>query len=251
MGKSTQQKRQLKHKKQNQKTQQRQILEEKEWNQETRSDKKIKSDQRKELKDKKLQLVADKFQWFKEYLVEEFETVKPFSHYELAKLVESYIDRFSDAKEELNNAKIMREKLKRKTKNSLNSKQDVFEAAKELDSNKFNGSGLDVPDLMTKSGLRSLLEWDESLENLAKVKTVLAKSSWLKFEKNLEVCNAIISIQKSPKSIFRQKYSFYFRKILKWHQKLTKSPLLATLLLLNSFRSLFFPVFLVLAKPLS
>ena len=71
MGKSNQQKRQLKHKKQNQKTQQRQILEEKEWNQDTRSDKKIKSDQRKELKDKKLPLVADKFLWFKEYLASE------------------------------------------------------------------------------------------------------------------------------------------------------------------------------------
>ena len=80
----------------------------------------------------------------------------------------------------------MHKKLKRVIRASLNSKEDMFNMAIELEANKFGGGGVEVPDLLTKLGLNSLLEWDESIQFLPQVKTVMCKESWLKPEETVE-----------------------------------------------------------------
>merc|ERR1712173_478909 len=140
-----------------------------------KSERKIRDAFQENQRDKKYKSVKDKYIWFGNRAPE-----KPISHADLAELAKEYIQRCSDAKDVLLEEKEQHLQLKRKVRASLNSKQDLFEFGSMVENNKFSGSGFEVPDFLTKSGLNSLLEWDESVQNLPQVKTVLAKESWLK-----------------------------------------------------------------------
>lgn len=88
----------------------------------------------------------------------------------LAELVKEYLEETSV--EQTKNVKA-----------SKNVKNDLVAERFKLEVDKFNGSGIEVPDLLTKSGLNSLNDWNESDEKLPTVKTVLVKSSWIKVKK--------------------------------------------------------------------
>merc|ERR1711963_5315 len=140
-----------------------------------KTEKKIKNNFQENQRDKKYKCITDKYIWFGNRAPE-----KPISHSELAELAKEYIQRCSDAKDLLLEETEQHLQLKRKVRASLNSKHDLFEFGSMVENNKFKGTGFEVPDFLTKSGLNSLLEWDESVQNLPQVKTVLAKESWLK-----------------------------------------------------------------------
>ena len=137
----------------------------------------IKGDLSDDRRDRKYKAMIHKYIWFTNRAPE-----KPIGHAELAELTKEYISRFTEAKEVLMVEKGVHKKLKRVIRASLNSKEDMFNMAIELEANKFGGGGVEVPDLLTKLGLNSLLDWDESIQFLPQVKTVMCKESWLKNE---------------------------------------------------------------------
>lgn len=126
------------------------------------NDKKIKIGQQQNVRDKKNKAKSDKYLWFASRKI-----TKPVNNSDLAELVKEYLEEIA---------------VGHNTSACKNVKQDLFATALKLEVDKFNGSGLEVPDLLTKNGLNSLLDWDGSDEKLQNVKIVLVKSSWIKMK---------------------------------------------------------------------
>ena len=131
----------------------------------SKHEKQVKTNAQQNLQDKKTQLKINKFIWFKN-----LNSDKPLTHSEAAEIVKNYLDEKS--KELLENSS--------NQKQANNTKQYLLETVIQSEKEKFNNNGIEIPDLLTRNGLNSLKEWNETSNNLQKVKTVLVKSAWLK-----------------------------------------------------------------------
>lgn len=127
------------------------------------------------LRKRKNNALVEKYTWFKERIPD-----KPFSHEEMALLVDEYLSRFDEAKELVEiSEKDQVDKLKRKNKHRFAGKKDLFDTATRLERDMFNGGGLDAPDFISNRGLVALKEWDDSVDALPSVRTIPVMSSWI------------------------------------------------------------------------
>lgn len=127
----------------------------------SKHEKQVKANAQQNLQDKKTQIKINKYIWFKNHIPD-----KPMTHSEIAELVKSYLDEISPNSEN--------QKQTNNTKHYL--QETVIQSEKE----RFSGNGVEIPDLLTRNGLNSLKDWDETSNNLQKIKTVQVKSIWLK-----------------------------------------------------------------------
>ena len=145
------------------------------------------------LRKKKNKATIEKYIWFKEQFLEIFESgedqtkseePQALSHENLANLVSVYLSRFDSVNNFIENTIPEHNKKLKRNKNCAIKKyagqQDMFKAALTSETNRFKGEGLLVPDLTTKVGFKSLVNWDGSEDNLPTVETILAKECWLK-----------------------------------------------------------------------
>ena len=132
----------------------------------SKHEKQVKTNAQQNLQDKKTQIKIKKYNWFKSNIPE-----KPITHSEISNLVTKYftvksLDLCESSKKQINNTK-----------------KYLQEAVIQSEKEKFDSTGIEIPDLLTRNGLNSLKDWDETGDNLQKVKTVLVKSIWFKVNK--------------------------------------------------------------------
>jgi len=146
------------------------------------NDKKAKLGQKQNVRDKKNQAKSDKYLWFLSRKI-----MKPVDNSCLAGFVKEYLEELSAGH----------------TGDRKNVKQDLFAIALKAEVDKFNGMGLEVPDLLTKNGINSLLDWDQSDEKLQNVKVVQVKASWIKVEKveRVEKVETVHKIDKTENTV--------------------------------------------------
>merc|ERR1711981_1449910 len=125
--------------------------------------------------------VIEKYKWFRDQINTEGD-FGCLDHFSLSVLTSKYLTRFDEIQHHITNTiPTMHKDLKRKptaTVNKYSSKKNLFDTALTIETNHFNGQGLKVPDLTSKSGIESLLAWDGRENGLPSVKVVACKRSW-------------------------------------------------------------------------
>lgn len=122
------------------------------------------------------QVLGEKLLWFHDNLPlvieEENETI---SNQEMSDLIQAYIDRNEEEKEQIDLKNGIGQHKKR---NQHQSRLDAIKWAKKTDTEEFEGCGIEVPDLQDSENLKKFREWNGELRFVQnfKLKRITKKS---------------------------------------------------------------------------
>ena len=125
---------------------------------------KLKLSNRASVGGQRLQILGDKLLWFHDNLQVLFESEdkKSVTANEMNELIEAYINRNEDELEQI----ILKNSIgsgQFKKRNQYSSRKDAIDFSKKIESEEFNGCGLEVPDLFDENNLMKFLEWNGEL----------------------------------------------------------------------------------------
>ncbi|RUS89717.1 hypothetical protein EGW08_002535, partial [Elysia chlorotica] len=112
----------------------------------------------------KTQIMAEKVQWFKDNLDDRHVYTKQ----DMVELVMTYRDRFAEELEQISIVQAVGNRQSQSRQHA--SREDAIKMITQTETAQFDGSGIEVPDLINKKHLEDLRKWDGNLNLIQNLK---------------------------------------------------------------------------------
>lgn len=113
----------------------------------------------------KLQMMADRLQWFKDNMNEDLEVYTPV---DLLELIDQYINRNKDEEDQIALKNSIGQRSSSNRQNA--SRADVLRITREKDKNDFCSCGIDTVDFFNKEAVEYFKRWDGELRMVTNIK---------------------------------------------------------------------------------